>query len=82
MNKLIKSSKTTETYPWPIFSNLVYFFLGSPTLTIVRNNDKTSSSLSFAWKVYFMFMANAYQVDFQIKIAIHWEIIYLAFELN
>lgn len=26
---------TDETHPWPIFSNRVYFFFGSPTLTIL-----------------------------------------------
>ena len=25
----------TNSYPWPIFSNFVYFLLGSPTLTMV-----------------------------------------------
>lgn len=35
------------SYPWPIFSILAYFLFGSPTLTIVRNFSKISSSLSF-----------------------------------
>lgn len=28
------------TYPWPIFSNRVYFFLGSPTLTMLPERNK------------------------------------------
>lgn len=37
-----------NTYPCPIFSYLVYFFLGSPMLTIVpkKNNQKKSILLS------------------------------------
>ena len=27
--------RTATPYPWPIFSNFVYFRLGSPTLTMV-----------------------------------------------
>lgn len=34
-----------NTYPWPIFSNRVYFFLGSPTLTILPEMSKTRQIL-------------------------------------
>lgn len=29
-----------QTYPWPIFSNRVYFFLGSPTLTMLPERNQ------------------------------------------
>lgn len=32
------------TYPWPIFSNRVYFFLGSPTLTMLPERNKMQDS--------------------------------------
>lgn len=32
------------TYPWPIFSNRVYFFLGSPTLTMLPGRNKMQDS--------------------------------------
>ena len=35
------------TYPWPIFSILVYFRLGSPMETMVRNFSMISSSVIF-----------------------------------
>ena len=35
----------TNTYPCPIFSYLVYFFLGSPMLTIVPILNKNNKNL-------------------------------------
>jgi len=44
---LVAHVKKSVTHPCPIFSILVYFLLGSPTLTIVLNRSKISSSLIF-----------------------------------
>ena len=38
---------TLPEAPWPICSILVYFLLGSPTVTMVRSFDKISSSVIF-----------------------------------
>lgn len=38
---------TVPDAPWPIFSILAYFLVGSPTLTIVLSFSKISSSVIF-----------------------------------
>lgn len=38
------TSNWDMTYPWPIFSNRVYFFLGSPTLTMLPERNKMQDS--------------------------------------
>lgn len=37
--------KKATPYPWPIFSNFVYFRLGSPTLTMVPEKKKKKKTL-------------------------------------
>ena len=42
-----KCTNADIAYPWPIFSILVYFRLGSPMETMVRNFSMISSSVIF-----------------------------------
>ena len=53
----------TNTYPCPIFSYLVYFFLGSPMLTIVPilNKNNKNYKLSQAFLNYKLALASLAQ---------------------
>ena len=49
-----KCTNADIAYPWPIFSILVYFRLGSPMETMVRNFSMISSSVIFFFFVPFI----------------------------